>query len=99
MQPGLLDNLSSADQVELLRRRKLATDPQTQGLLAGAEHRAYARETVQSDPLMALSLLVATPAYQLAKAAGMTNSRSKPSLSQMGQGLLGIGEGLAARFK
>ena len=95
---GLLDGIDTADQVELLRRRKLATDPQMQALLAGREHRAYARETVQHDPLMALSLLVATPAYQLAKRGGMTNSRSAPSLSQMGQGLLGIGEGLYNRY-
>ena len=96
---GLLDNIDSADHVELLRRRKLATDPATQALLAGREHRAYARETVADNPLMALSLLVATPAYQLAKLGGLTNSRSAPSLSQMGQGLLGIGEGLYQRWK
>ena len=96
---GLLDNIDSADQVELLRRRKLASDPATQALLAGREHRAYARETVADNPLMALSLLVATPAYQLAKLGGLTNSRSAPSLSQMGQGLLGIGEGLYQRYK
>ena len=96
---GLLDGIDSADHVELLRRRKLATDPATQALLAGREHRAYARETVQDNPLMALSLLVATPAYQLAKLGGLTNSRSAPSMSQMGQGLLGIGEGLYQRWK
>ncbi len=96
---GLLDNIDSADHVELLRRRKLATDPATHALLAGREHRAYARETVADNPLMALSLLVATPAYQLAKLGGLTNSRSAPSMSQMGQGLLGIGEGLYQRFK
>ena len=96
---GLLDGIDNLDQTELLRRRKLATDPATQALLAGREHRAYARETVADNPLMALSLLVATPAYQLAKLGGMTNSRSAPSLSQMGQGLLGIGEGLYQRYK
>ena len=96
---GLLDGIDNLDQTELLRRRKLATDPATQALLAGREHRAYARETVKEDPLMALSLLVATPAYQLAKLGGLTNSRSAPSLSQMGQGLLGIGEGLYQRWK
>ena len=94
---GLLDGIETADQVELLRRRKLAADPQLQGLLAGMEHRAYARETVQDNPLMALSLLVATPAYQLAKAAGLTNSRSAPSIEQMRQGFIGIGEGLLGR--
>ena len=96
---GLLDGLSNLDQVELLRRRRLVNDPAAQDLLAGLEHRAYARETVQANPLMALSLLVATPAYQADKAIGATNSRSAPSLQQMGQGLLGIGEGLQARWQ
>lgn len=95
---GLLDGINNLDQTELLRRRKLATDQGTQDALAGAEHRAYARETVADNPLMALSLLVATPAYQAAKLIpGVMGSRSKPSLSQMGQGLLGIYEGLKAR--
>jgi hypothetical protein len=93
-----LDGLAGLDQVELLRRRKLAKSRELQNALAGYEHRAYARETVQDNPLMALSLLVATPAYQLAKMGGLTNSRSAPSLSQMGQGLLGIGEGLYNRY-
>ena len=95
---GLLDGINSLDQTELLRRRKLATDQATQDALAAAEHRAYAREAVAADPRMAVSLLVATPAYQAAKLIpGAMNSRSKPSLSQMGQGLLGIYEGLKAR--
>lgn len=95
---GLLDGLENLDQVELLRRRKLVNDPASQSLLAGFEHRAYARQAVQDNPLMALSLLVATPAYQVAKVLGTQNSRSAPSLHQMGQGLLGIGEGLQARW-
>ena len=96
---GLLDGIDTADQVELLRRRKLAQTQAEQDILAGREHRAYARETVQGNPLMAVSLLLATPAYQVAKLGGLTGSRSKPSLSQMGQGLLGIGEGLYQRYK
>lgn len=86
--------LATLDQPTLLGMRKRATTQEEQDRLAGYEHRAYARETVQQNPYMALSLLVATPAYQLAKLFGTTNSRSRPSLSQMGQGLLGIYEGL-----
>ncbi len=95
---GLLDGLSNLDQVELLRRRKLVNDQASQDLLAGYEHRAYARQAVQDNPAMALSLLIATPAYQVAKVLGTQNSRSAPSLQQMRQGLLGIGEGLQARW-
>ena len=95
---GLLDGIDTLDQVELLRRRKLAQTQAEQDALAGAEHRAYSRETVADNPMMALSLLVATPAYQLAKLGGI-GSRSRPSMSQMGQGLLGIGEGLISRVR
>ncbi len=48
-----LDGLAGLDQVELLRRRKLAKSRELQNALAGYEHRAYARETVQDNPLMA----------------------------------------------
>lgn len=91
--PGLL-NPENADQLSLLAARKLARDQEEQDRLAGYEHRAYARETVADNPLMALSLLIATPAYQVAKLTGLTSGRSAPSAWQMGQGLLGIGEGL-----
>lgn len=94
--PGLLDPnyLATLDQPTLLGMRKRARTQAEQDQLAGYEHRAYARETVRDNPAMALSLLVATPAYQLAKIFGATNSRSAPSWGQMGQGLLGIYEGL-----
>lgn len=89
---------ASADWLSLLHARKQARDQSQQDMLAGYEHRAYAREAVKDQPWMALSLLAATPAYQIAKVLRTTNSRSAPSLSQMGQGLLGIGEGLATRM-
>ena len=92
------EDMATAPHAQLYMARAKATDPEIQGLLAGYEHRAFAREAVEDNPLMALSLLVATPAYQLAKMSGLTGSRSKPSMSQMGQGLLGIGEGLYNRF-
>lgn len=90
------DDLSTADWLSLLQMRKLAQTQADQDRIAGYEHRAYARETVRDNPWMAASLLVATPAYQLAKLAGM-GSRSSPGLLQMGQGLIGIGEGLLGR--
>lgn len=96
------NQLSSADWLSLLQMRKEAQkagNQALQDLLAGYEHRAYARETAQADPVMGLRIAIATPAYQIAKATGLLGARSNPSLSQMGQGLLGVGEGLLSRWK
>ena len=92
-------DLRSLDHATLYRMRAAAQDRALQDLLAGYEHRAFAREAVADKPWLAPSLLAATPLYQLAKVAGLTSSRSAPSLSQMGQGLLGVGEGLLQRWK
>ena len=90
---GLLDHAT------LYRMRNRAQTQDEQDMLAALEHRAFAREAVADNPLLAPSLLAAAPVYQLAKLAGMTQSRSNPSWNQLGQGLLGVGEGLLQRFK
>ncbi len=95
MQPGLIN----LDHATLYNMRSKAQDKALQDLLAAYEHRAFAREAVAEKPGLAPSLLVAAPLYQAAKAMGMTNSRSSPSWSQMGHGLLGIGEGLLGAMK
>lgn len=95
----LLDDLPRLDHAELYRMRAAAKDKELQNLLAGYEHRAFAREAVAERPWLAPSLLVATPLYQLAKLAGTQNSRSAPSMSQLGQGLLGVGEGLLGAWR
>jgi hypothetical protein len=65
--------------------------------LAPMEHRAFAREWVQENPLVAVpSLAVATPLYAGAKALGLMSGRTKPSLYQVGQGYAGIIDGLKA---
>ena len=91
--------LRSLDHATLYRMRAAARDRALQDLLAGYEHRAFAREAVAENPLLAPSIAAATPLYQIAKAAGLTNSRSAPSMSQMGHGLLGVGEGLLGWIK
>ena len=82
-------------------RNKLATQ-QLQNKVAPFEHRAFARESVTENPLMALSLALATPAYQISKALPKSvtgnKSRSEPSLEQLKQGFIGIGEGLRGSF-
>ncbi len=79
---------------ELYMARYNATTQQGQDKLANAEHRAFAREAVGENPLMALPIAAAIPVYQTAKAAGATDSRSSSSVTQMVEGFKGIGEGL-----
>lgn len=65
--------------------------------LAAMEHRAFAREWTQENPVVApLSLAFAIPGYALAKQLGLMSGRSKPSFHQMGQSYLGIVDGLKA---
>ena len=68
--------------------------PDMQGMLAPMEHRAFAREAVQQNPLMALSLAVGIPVYQLAKILGIAPSRTPASMDQVTQGYAGILDGL-----
>lgn len=68
-----------------------------QGTISPYEHRAFAREAVQENPWMALPVAAGTLAYQPYKA--IMGARSAPSLDQMGQGLVGVGEGLWGAFQ
>ena len=64
-------------------------------MLAPQEHRAFAREWVQENPFVAVpSLAVATPLYAAAKALGLIGARTKPTMHQVGQGYMGIYDGL-----
>lgn len=95
-----MENLSGLDHATLYRMRAAARDKDLQDLLAGYEHRAFAREATTENPYMSLPIAVATPLYQLAKMVpGLMSSRSSPSWAQAGQGLLGVGEGLLAGLK
>ena len=91
------EGLLNLDHATLLALRKQAKDRELQNLLAGYEHRAFAREAVQENPLMALSIGAAIPLYQAYKLTPWSKSRSDPSFDQMTQGLLGIKEGLFKR--
>lgn len=77
-------------------RRHVPMDQQN--AISPYEHRAYARETVRENPMSALGIAVGTLGYQPYKAI-MQNTRSKPSLDQLGQGLYGVGEGLWGAFQ
>jgi hypothetical protein len=66
-----------------------------QGMLAPAEHRAFAREFTRESPLRAaVSLPFAIPAYTAAKALKLHPSRSPASFAEIGAGYAGLWEGL-----
>lgn len=76
----------------LLYSAREKASPEQQNRLAKYEHRAFAREAVEENPLMALPVATSIPLYQAYKV--LKGARSDASLSQIGQGLLGVGEGL-----
>jgi hypothetical protein len=88
--PGLLAQMDHAS----LYQQRAKAPKEMQGLLSNYEHRAFAREAVAENPLMALPIAAGVPAWQLYKLL-VSPGRSGASLDQMGQGFLGIGEGLS----
>jgi len=69
-----------------------------QNAISPYEHRAFAREATAENPWMGLPIAVGTLAYQPYKMI-QGQSRSGASLDQVGQGLLGVGEGLWGAFQ
>ena len=91
------DQLGSLDHDTLYRMRSRASK-EDQAVLAPFEHRAFAREETAQNPVMALPLGLAIPAYQPYKALrGL--ARSPASMDQVTQGYKGVGEGLWAAFQ
>lgn len=87
-----VEKLNQMEHAVLYQARARASK-EMQNKLAGPEHRAFAREATEENPLLALPIAVATLGYQPYKMlAGQ--SRSNASLDQVLQGLTGVGEGL-----
>jgi hypothetical protein len=86
------EQLAQLDHASLYQARSYAPKAQ-QGLLAPYEHRAFAREATQENPLLALPIAAGSLAYPLYKSL-LSPGRSAPSLDQVTGGLLGVGEGL-----
>lgn len=86
---------------DLYQMRAQSQDPQVQNLISPFEHRAYAREEVQSNPINALLYGAGLiPGYQIAKAIGLQpGSRTGPNWEQFIQGQKGVGEGLSNWWK
>lgn len=79
--------------LDLIQQRAQTTDPARQAMLAPYEHRAYAREEVAANPLMAPAYALMVPGYQMLKML-RGGARTPPSWSELSQGWLGTLEGL-----
>lgn len=95
----LVQMLTNKEMMAKMRHRDLvemrfSAPPALQPEIAPWEHRAFAREDVQDNPLSAVTLLGMIPAYQGAKMMGLMGSRTPASWEQFKQGNLGILDGL-----
>lgn len=89
--------LGSMDHASLYSARQYVP-MEMQGKISPYEHRAFAREATQENPLMALPIAAGTLAYQPYKIL-KRQSRSGASLDQVVQGMTGVGEGLWGAFQ
>lgn len=99
MEPGAItdDQLSKMPWDELNKLRAVYRQQQDQNRLAPYEHRAYAREMTQANPIAAPVYAMMPPAYQALKVAtGGQGSRTTASWDELKQGMIGTGEGLLA---
>ena len=89
------DELSKMDHASLYMLREKLRGKADQNTLAGWEHRAFGREAVVENPLLAVPIALATPLYQASKMIPGLGSRSDASWEQTLQGWRGVGGGLA----
>lgn len=95
---AIVEALAQRPWEELLAMRR-ESPVEDQALLAPLEHRAYAREQVSENPLMAIPFGAMVPAYQAYKAAGFAlgtrgGDETRPSWDQVSHGYKGIVEGV-----
>ena len=100
--PEQLRGMSFSQLADL--REKYKNSPAIQSQLAPFEHRQFAQGLTQEDPLNALALSVATPAYFVAKSPilydiskrmGLIGENATPSdAAQVNEAFKGIGQGL-----
>lgn len=90
---GLFGDLARLPWDQLIQLRLQHPEAAAQQQLAPYEHRAYAREEVGRNPLLAPAYLAMVPGYQLFKLLS-GGARTAPALQQLGHGWLGVAEGL-----
>ena len=90
-------DLSNMGHAELYAARSYIP-AEYQNKISPYEHRAFAREATQENPLMALPIVAGTLAYQPYKML-KGQSRSGASIDQVVQGVTGVGEGLWGAFQ
>ena len=98
--PSDLATMSHADLFNL--RDANSGDYKVQQALAPYEHQAFAREATAANPLMAVPIALATPIYSAAKMLGYGSSdrdTTAPTLSEIGKGLRGVGQGLLSSIR
>ena len=91
------ETLGKLDHASLYAAREYVPRDQ-QNRISPYEHRAFAREATAENPWMGLPIAAGTLVYQPYKVI-TGKSRSGASLDQVGQGLLGVGEGLWEAFQ
>ena len=90
------EGLAKADWETLMRLRKaIPPEDPRQASIAPYEHRAWAREQVAGNPLLAPVYAALVPGYQLAKLVkSFTPGQTAPSMNQLSHGMTGIAEGV-----
>jgi len=90
------EGMAKADWESLVMLRKqLAQDDPRQEQVAPYEHRAWAREQVAGNPLLAPVYAALVPGYQLAKLVkSFAPGQTSPSMDQLTHGMTGIAEGV-----
>jgi len=95
-----VEQMEKMSHSELYLAREKAATPEEQKHIAPYEHRAFAREYVEENPITgSIGLAVAIPGYQAAKAIGAHGTRTGVQGKQIAEGYKGIGEGLVNAIK
>lgn len=90
------EQMAQMSHSDLIQLRDKNPSKEAQDAIAPYEHRAFAREYVAENPVTGtLGMIGAIPGYQVAKAAGLTKSRSGASVDQAVEAAKGVGEGVA----
>jgi hypothetical protein len=82
-----------------LSRGLLSQQDYLHGILGPMEHQQFARDAVSRNPLMSIPLGFGIPFYTGAKALGLTQARSAPSLDEVLAAYSGIAQGMRDYFR